>query len=70
MSDKELATEWLKRAKSNLEKAKLGLSQNDIYLEDFCFDAQQAAEKAIKAILILKDIEFQRAHSIGYLLDL
>ena len=38
--------EWLSRAQSNLYRAKSPLP--DAYLEDFCFDAQQAAEKAIK----------------------
>ncbi len=29
-----------------------------VYLEDLCFDAQQAAEKAIKAVLIARSIPF------------
>jgi len=42
--------EWLNRAHSNLTLAKSeGI---DIYLEDLCFNAQQAVEKAIKALLI------------------
>jgi HEPN domain-containing protein len=42
--------EWLNRAHSNLLKARQMVS--GIYFEDLCFDAQQSAEKAIKAILI------------------
>jgi hypothetical protein len=42
--------EWLNRAKSNLARAQQPLA--DVYLEDPCFDAQQAAEKAIKAMFI------------------
>ncbi len=41
--------EWLNRAKSNLERAKMAIP--GVYLEDLCFDAQQAAEKAVKALL-------------------
>jgi HEPN domain-containing protein len=48
--------EWLNRAQSNLGLARV--KGNDIYLEDLCFHAQQAAEKAIKALLIKRGIEF------------
>jgi HEPN domain-containing protein len=36
--------EWLNRARSNLVRATAAMP--DVYLEDLCFDAQQAAEKA------------------------
>ncbi len=42
--------EWLNRARSDLELARS--LKPDVYLEDLCFHAQQAAEKAIKALLI------------------
>ncbi len=38
--------EWLNRARSNLVRA--GHRDAGVYLEDLCFDAQQAAEKAVK----------------------
>lgn len=38
--------------------------------ETLCFHAQQAAEKAIKALLIAKEIAFPKTHSIRMLLDL
>lgn len=37
--------EWLARARSNLVRASLKMP--GVYLEDLCFDAQQAAEKAL-----------------------
>ena len=40
--------EWLNRARSNLVKARHRMPE--VYLEDLCFEAQQAAEKAIKAV--------------------
>jgi hypothetical protein len=40
--------EWLNRARSNLVRAQNPLK--GAYLEDFCFDAQQAAENSIKAV--------------------
>ena len=42
--------EWLNRANSNLVAARN--TDPDVYLEDLCFDAQQAAEKAIKGVFI------------------
>lgn len=41
-----------------------------MYLEDLCFDAQQAAEKAIKALLVKKGVAFPYVHDIAHLLDL
>ena len=42
----------LNRARSNLAQARNRVS--DVYLEDLCFDAQQAAEKAINALMIAR----------------
>ena len=42
---------WLARAKSNLRIAELGSGQPGIFLEDLCFDAQQAAERVLGGAL-------------------
>jgi HEPN domain-containing protein len=39
-----------------------------IYLEDLCFNLQQAAEKAIKALLIKHGVAFPYVHDLGELL--
>jgi HEPN domain-containing protein len=39
-------------------------------LEDLCFDAQQAAEKAIKAVLIHLGVRFPYVHDLAQLLTL
>lgn len=62
--------EWLRRAKSNLIQAESGQSHPEIYLEDLCFDAQQCAEKAIKAVMLHYKIEFPYIHDLGHLLNL
>jgi HEPN domain-containing protein len=41
-----------------------------IYLEDLCFNAQQAVEKAIKAVLMQRAVEFPYVHDITQLLTL
>jgi HEPN domain-containing protein len=60
--------EWLNRARSSIIQARQ--TAEGIYLEDLCFCAQQAAEKAIKAILIANGIEFPFVHDLGRLLSL
>lgn len=39
-----------------------------VYLEDLCFHTQQAAEKAIKALLIRHGIQFPYVHDLAALL--
>ena len=60
--------EWLNRARSNLALAKNRIP--DAYLEDLCFEAQQAAEKAIKALLISRNIEYPYVHDLARLLSM
>lgn len=42
---------------------------SNVYLEDLCFDAQQAAEKAIKAVLISRRVNFPYVHDLGELVS-
>jgi len=42
--------EWLRRARSNFARASAEPTDPEILLEDLCFDAQQAAEKAVMAV--------------------
>lgn len=60
--------EWLNRAHSNLARAREGARIPAVYLEDLCFDAQQAAEKAIKALLIYLNTPFPYVHDLALLL--
>lgn len=60
--------EWLNRARSNLAMATSSVP--GAYLEDLCFEAQQAAEKAIKAVLIGRNIRFPYIHDLGRLLEI
>jgi HEPN domain-containing protein len=60
--------EWLNRAQSNLMLAKAEIP--GVYLEDLCFDAQQAAEKALKAFLIHLRLEFPYVHDLAELITL
>jgi HEPN domain-containing protein len=61
--------DWLKRARSNLAIAR-GPVSDEVFWEDLCFEAQQAAEKALKAVLLFKNISFRFVHDLAELLTL
>jgi HEPN domain-containing protein len=60
--------EWLSRARTNLALAKSALP--DVHLEELCFNAHQAAEKAIKGVFISRHEEFPYTHDLRKLLEL
>ena len=60
---------WLKRAKGNLLRAKVPTPKGT-FREDDCFDLQQAAEKAVKAVLIHLHVAFPRIHDLDELFAL
>lgn len=68
MNDRALVDEWLRRAHSNLERARAGKTSDEVLYEDLCFDCQQAVEKSIKALLVRLGVEFEKIHSISKLL--
>jgi HEPN domain-containing protein len=58
----------MNRAHSNLRRARV--VQPGVYLEDLCFDAQQAAEKALKACLLAQTIDFPFTHDLARLITM
>jgi len=61
---------WLERAHSDLALTSAALGLPNVLLEDACFHAQQCAEKALKALLLQREIPFPRTHVVETLLDL
>lgn len=59
---------WLQRAESNLEIARRARGKK-VFLEDLCFEAQQAAEKALKALLIYLSGDYPKVHAFTLLLE-
>ena len=51
--------DWIRHALSDLSLAKIEKPENVLW-EELCFHAQQAAEKALKAVLILNNIPFKK----------
>ena len=60
-------SDWLRRARSDLALAKVPLPTG-VFYEDLCFHAQQAAEKAIKAVYRARKHEFRYTHDVAELL--
>lgn len=58
--------EWLNRARSNLLRAAQVVP--GVYLEDLCYDAQQATEKALKAVFVHRGWAFPYTHNLTRLL--
>ena len=63
------AKDWLRHAKSDLVLAGMRKTKRLMY-EHLCFHAQQAAEKAIKAVLVHNGVRIPRSHDLTYLLGL
>ncbi len=59
---------WLNRAKSSLELAKAEKTES-IYYEDLCYQAQQASEKALKALFIFYELKIIKTHNFFLLLS-
>jgi len=59
--------QWLAHAQSDLRLAKLAAESN-ILPEQICFHAQQAVEKAFKAVLLHRQIDFPFTHDLEELL--
>jgi HEPN domain-containing protein len=59
---------WLRVAQEDLALA--GARVSGVGFALLCFHAQQAAEKAVKAVLLRRQVRFPYTHDIGHLLDL
>lgn len=59
---KEEIEEWWEKGKKDLETARYNLKGNE--LDAAAFYAQQAAEKALKALQIKKSDEFEKTHDL------
>lgn len=73
MSDHEAQTnalEWFRYAVQDFVAAESALREGSFAPRHVCFLAQQAAEKAIKALLIQYRVEYPYTHDLDYLIGL
>ena len=64
-----IAAQWLDHAKNDFKMAKIASGQEGL-IEQICFHAQQAVEKAMKAVLVFHQIDFPFTHDLEQLLVL
>jgi HEPN domain-containing protein len=64
------ARRWLEYSRSDLAAARALLQQPDSFPRQVCFLAQQSAEKALKAALVLAGADVPRRHDLDALRNL
>ncbi len=64
------AKRWLMYAQSDLDAAQILLQSRESYPRQVCFLAQQAAEKSLKAILVLLELKFPYTHDLDHLREI
>ena len=64
-----VAHEWLAYARSDLLLADIDPPEG-VMLDALCYHAQQAAEKAMNAILVACEVDFPPTHNLAVLRDL
>jgi len=71
MIDKETKN-WIIKALNDYKTAEklINLPENEIITDTLCFHFQQTVEKLLKAFLVYHKIEFQKVHTIEYLIKL
>lgn len=65
---RELAQGWLKKALHDLETAHIVNAATDGPLDTAIYHCQQAAEKAVKGFLTLREISFEKTHDLAKLI--
>ncbi|MFZ5922174.1 MAG: HEPN domain-containing protein [Chloroflexota bacterium] len=64
------AKRWISFAEKDLSAASVLLDSGEFFPRQICFLAQQAAEKAIKAVLVFEEVDFPKNHDLDRLRDL
>jgi HEPN domain-containing protein len=64
-----LVRAWMAKARSDLGTARKVASGPDAYLDTAIYHCQQAAEKAIKALLVRHDLRFEKIHDLEVLIS-
>lgn len=60
--------DWLRHARSDLALSRLPKTRQILY-QHLCFHAQQAAEKALKAVLAANGVTFPKTHDLAFLME-
>ena len=61
---------WLDKARGDLRMATLAMGDREKLWDQACFHSQQAAEKALKALLVARGLPVPRTHDLVHLIEL
>ena len=64
-----LVRAWMVKARSDLGAARKLASGPEAYLDTAIYHCQQAAEKAIKALLVQNDLRVEKTHDLEVLIE-
>ena len=64
----ESDTEWLDRARKDLQAARVLMAHGDMW-DEVCFHAQQSVEKYLKAFLVQRYVHPSHTHDLKHLLE-
>lgn len=67
MPDKESAAAWLRFSEMDLKSAEYLKAMVPKPIEIICYHCQQSAEKALKAFLVLHEINVMKTHDLRFL---
>lgn len=67
--DERALSEWLRFARDDLDTARILLSMAPRKLEIICYHCAQAAEKYVKAVLLLDEAAIPRIHNLPSLAE-
>jgi len=65
----EHARLWVEKVKNDLLNADNNLASNRVPFDTVCFHCQQAAEKLLKAFLVLHESEYPLTHNLFVILE-
>jgi HEPN domain-containing protein len=65
----KLVRAWLAKANRDLESARRLAGEPAAYLDTAIYHCQQAAEKALKAFLVYRQVAFEKVHNLSLLLE-
>jgi len=68
--DDDHVAAWLKKVHADKVMARVAMSLDDPLPDQACFHAQQAGEKALKALLVALEQPVPRTHDVTLLLEL
>ena len=60
--------DWLRHARSDLALCGMPKTRSILY-QHLCFHAQQASEKALKAVLVANCVRFPKTHDLAFLMQ-